>query len=70
MVSYMQVHPSQGMTNTFIEGKGSWEGYKKQRVHGFSLAESLPGKESFLQMLGLAIAAEHESAPSWFPNSI
>ena len=29
----------------FYGGKGSWEGYSKQRVNDFLLAESLPGKK-------------------------
>ena len=29
-----------------LQRKGSWEGYTKQRVHGFSLAELLLGKKS------------------------
>ena len=38
MMSHVQL-PTCQMKNTFVEGKGSWEGYSKQRVHGFSLAE-------------------------------
>ena len=34
------------------------------RVHGFSLAESLSRKESFFLLLGSAIVAKYESSPS------
>ena len=53
MASYVQVPAGQGKENAFIEGKGSWEGYSKQRVRGFSLAESLPGNESLSSSVGL-----------------
>ena len=37
----------QGKETTLIEGKGSWGRAKvNKRVHGFLLAESLPGKKS------------------------
>ena len=48
MVSHMQIPSQQGKENPFIDRKGSWEGYSKQRVHGFSLAESLSGKKRSL----------------------
>ena len=38
MVSHAQVPGKNGKENSFIKGKGGWEGYRKQRVHGFSLA--------------------------------
>ena len=40
--------PRTGREGEHIHNKGKedgWEDYSKQRVHGFSLAESLPGKE-------------------------
>lgn len=33
-----------GKENSFTEGEGSWEDHSERRVHGFSLAESFPGK--------------------------
>ena len=38
-------HEQTGKENAFIEGTESWESQSKQRVNGFSLAESLPGKK-------------------------
>lgn len=35
-----------GRENSFIEVKRNWKDYGKERVHGFSLTESLPGKKS------------------------
>ena len=50
----MQVlHAARG--ECFYRG-GGWEGLSKQRVHGFSLAESPPGKKSL-------------SSPCWAPLS-
>lgn len=50
--------------SAFIEGNRKLEGgQRKQRVAGFSLAESLPGKESFLFLLGSALIVRHESFP-------
>ena len=45
-----------GRRTLLYRRKEIWEGYGKQRVHGFSLAESLPGKNmslssSFLVLL-------------------
>ena len=40
--------PSQNREDPFMSGKGSGEGYSKQRALGFSLAESLPGKKRSL----------------------
>ena len=36
-----------GRRKLIQRGKGRCEGFSKQTVHGFSLAESLPGKKSF-----------------------
>ena len=52
---YMSFH-RKGRRTLLYRRKESWEGYGKQRVHGFSLAESLPGKNmnlssSFLVLL-------------------
>lgn len=53
-MSQVQVPAQQGSENTCIEG---------ERNLGFSLAESLPGKESFLLLLGSALIVRHESFP-------
>ena len=45
IVNHMHIPPLQGKKNTFIEGKNEHEGCSKWRVHGFSLAESLPRKK-------------------------
>ena len=45
MVSHVQVPALQGKEIAFIEGKRKLEGCSKQRVKGFSLAESLPGEK-------------------------
>ena len=46
-------------------GKGSWEGCSKQRVHGFSLAESLPEKKRSLSSACWALLWFHSmTAPS------
>lgn len=49
--------PQQAKENDFIGGKEDWEDYSKQRIQGFSLAESLPGKEeeSFFFLLGSVV---------------
>ena len=39
------------------------------RIHGFSLTESLPGKKSS-SLLGSSIVVGGESSPFWSPNSI
>ena len=44
----MQAPTYQGKESVFLEGKGRWEGSSKRGVHGFSLAESSPGKKSSL----------------------
>lgn len=46
-------------------GRKSWVGYSKQRVHEFSLDESLTGKKRnlFFFLLGSAITAGPESFP-------
>ena len=46
--NHMQSPSWQGKENTFIGCKRIWEGCSKQRVHSFSLAESLPGKKRSL----------------------
>ena len=48
-------------------GGGEW---MVNRVLGFSLAELLPEKKSFLFLLDSGIIAEHESSPFWSPNPI
>ena len=48
MVSHVQVSTWQAKENDFIGGKEDWEDYSKQKVYGFSLAESLPGKKRSL----------------------
>ena len=62
MVSPMQV-PRRGKVNTFTEGRGSWEGYSKQRVPGFSLTEFLPGKKEFSFFLLGPVAVPGMRAP-------
>ena len=65
MVSPMQV-PRRGKENTCTEGRGSWEGYSKQRVPGFSLTEFLPGKKGvFLLSFGPSCCPRHENSPFW-----
>lgn len=39
---------NKGKRVTFIEGKGSWEGYDKPRVPGLLLAEFLPEEKGSL----------------------
>ena len=48
MASHMQAPTQKGKETAFIREKGTLEGYHKQRVYGFLLAESLPGKGVFL----------------------
>ena len=58
----MQSSSGQGEQNSFIEGK------RRDTVHrvcDFSLAESLPGKESSFFLLGSGIITASESAPFW-----
>ena len=43
MVSHVQVIQQQGRENAFRKRKRKLESYSKQRVPGFSLAETLPG---------------------------
>lgn len=43
--TYKTLHRKGGST-LLKRRKGSWKGYRKQRVLGFSLAEGLPGKKS------------------------
>ena len=56
----------QGKENSFIEG----ETEVGSKQSGFSLAELLPGWETFLFFLGSAIVSEHESSSFWSPDSI
>ena len=46
--SHLQVSWWQRKENSFIVGKGSWEGWRKQKVPSFTLAEPLPGKKRSL----------------------
>ena len=66
----MQVLTRQEKEN-FIGGKEVGKAMVNQ-VHGFSLAESLPGKKRgvFLFLLGSAVITGHESSPFWSPDSI
>ena len=57
-----------GRRTLLQRGKESWEGYSKQRVHGFSLVESLPGNQSFFFLLGSAIIQGVRAPPSGFPT--
>ena len=41
--------------DAFIQGKGSWEGCSKQRVHGFLLAETMPRKKRSLSSSSWAL---------------
>ena len=45
-------------------------GFRKPRVHGFSLAEFLTGKERSLYCPGLCYQCRTWELPLWFPNSI
>ena len=48
MANYMQVPTQLWKENILLEEKGIWKGHSKpvDRVHGFLLAESLPGEQS------------------------
>ena len=60
----MQVPAQQGK-NAFIVGKGKWKAVV-HRVHGFSLAESLPGNESFFFLFSsVHHSVVSDSATSW-----
>ena len=63
MVSHVQVAACQQRRTLLQRGKGSWEGYHKQRVHGFSLAESLPGKKRSLPSCWALLALQGMRAP-------
>lgn len=73
MCSHVKAHVS---SQTAREGKHfhreekrSWEGYSKQKVHGFLLAESLrEEKESFLFLLGSAVIRDMRAPSSSIPN--
>ena len=43
-----KIPPQQGKENAFIQEKTKLQGYSTQRVHGFSLTKSLPGKKRSL----------------------
>ena len=70
MVSFRQVPAQQGEENSFIEGKGSWEGYSKQGVlwlfFGWVLARR--EEESFVLLLSSAIVTRCESPLSGLPT--
>lgn len=44
-------------------GKGSWKGYSKERVQGFSLAESLQRKKSRLSSCWALLTSQGMRAP-------
>ena len=69
MVSHMQVPAQQGEGNSFLGGKGSWEGCREQR---FFISGAVAGKEeeSFFTLLGFAVVAWCESSPSWSPDCV
>ena len=69
MASHMQVPTWQGKENTFVGRKRKLEGLQQNRVHGFSLVESLPAKKmkSVFFLLGSAIVPGHESSRSGLP---
>ena len=65
MVSPVQV-PRWGKENTLTEGRGSREGYGKQRVPGFSLTEFLPVKKGVFRLsFGPNCWPWHGSSPFW-----
>lgn len=68
MASYRQVPAGQGKKHTFIEEKRKRP--LVNRVHGFSLAESQPGEESFFFPLHSALVMGHKACPFWPPNSL
>lgn len=59
MKSHIQIPSWQVTEKDFIEGKGSWKDYSKQRVNDHSLTELLPGKQRslFFFLLGSTIGA-------------
>lgn len=69
MVSHMQVPAQQGEGNSFLGGKGSWEGCREQRLF---ISGAVAGKEeeSFFTLLGFAVVAWCESCPSWSPDCV
>ena len=57
--------------NSFIEGKGSWEGCSKETVYGFSLAESLSERRSLSSSSWTLVLLQGVSAsPSGLPALI
>ena len=67
MVSYMQVLGKQGKENTLYREEKEVGRALEQRVHGFSLAEFLPGnKESFFLLVDSFVVSGHESSPFGF----
>ena len=69
MWSYLHVPTQQGKENSY-RGEKQVGRTRVNRVHGFLLAESLPGKKSVFFLLGSVIITGHESSPFWFPDSI
>ena len=63
----MQVPLRQGKENNILWAKGSWEGCSKQRIHCFSLAESLLEQESFF-LLGSGFTQGWRAPPSGLPT--
>lgn len=60
---------SKGNRAVLYRGEWRWVA-TKNRVQCFSLAESLPGKESVFFLLDSAVVAGHESFPCWCLDSI
>ena len=69
MASHMQVPTQKGKETAFIREKGTLEGYSKQRVYGFLLAESLPGKGVFLLPVRLCYQHRIWELPLRSPSS-
>lgn len=65
----MQVPLRQGKENNIMGAKGSWEGCGKQRIHCFSLAESLLEQESVF-LLGSGSTQGWRAPPSGLTLSI
>ena len=63
--THIKVTEQLGKVNSYT---GSWEGCSKQRIHGFSLAESLPGNKRSLLSIGLCYGSRAWQLPlpgSW-----
>ena len=71
MASHGKSPYSKGRRTFLKRGKRSWEGYSKQRVHGFSLAEFLPGKKQSLSSScwALLLRAPPSGLPTLFINN-